>query len=132
MAQKPLVAIVDDDDSVRRATLSLLRSAGFDAAAFADAGSFLGSATRASTSCLVADVRMPGMSGLDLHQALAAAGTPIPTVLITAHPEDIARSRAREAGICCVLGKPFAAEELLECIQRALAMPRLGSSIPKS
>ena len=131
MIDRPLVAIVDDDESQARATHSLLRAAGFATAAFSDAESFLASATRASTACLVADMRMPGMSGLELYQALVASGERIPTVLITAYPEDITRSRAREAGISCLLGKPFAAEELLECISEALAKPRRGMSIPK-
>jgi FixJ family two-component response regulator len=132
MVERPLVAIVDDDESIRRATHSLLRAAGFATAAFSDAESFLSSATRASTACLVADMRMPGMSGLELYHALVASGEGVPTVLITAYPEDITRSRAREAGISCLLGKPFAAEELLECIHAALARPRPGSAIPKS
>ena len=131
MIDRPLVAIVDDDESQARATHSLLRAAGFATAAFSDAESFLASATRASTACLVADMRMPGMSGLELYQALVASGESIPTVLITAYPQDITRSRAREAGISCLLGKPFAAEELLECINTALAKPRRGMSIPK-
>lgn len=132
MIEKLLVAIVDDDESIRRATLSLLRSAGFATVAFSDAESFLGSATRAAAACLVADMRMPGMSGLELYRALAASGEAIPTVLITAYPEDFTRSRAREAGISCLLGKPFAPDELLECIRKALAGPRAGKPIPKS
>ena len=132
MLERALVAIVDDDESIRRATHSLLRSAGFDTAAFSDAESFLASAARETTACLVADMRMPGMSGLELHQALLASGDGIPTVLITAYPQDITRSRAREAGISCLLGKPFAPEQLLECINEALAQPRRGKSIPRS
>ena len=131
MIERPLVAIVDDDESQTRATRSLLRAAGFATAAFGNAESFLASATRVNAACLVADMRMPGMSGLELYQALVAAGERIPTVLITAYPEDITRSRAREAGISCLLGKPFAAEELLECIDEALANPRPGKLIPK-
>jgi FixJ family two-component response regulator len=132
MPDRPLVAIVDDDESIRRATRSLLRAAGFATAAFSDAESFLSSATRARTACLVADMRMPGMSGLELYQALIASGEGIPTVLITAYAADIARARARDAGISCLLGKPFTAEELLECLHKALARPRPGSPIPKS
>ena len=131
MTARPLVSIVDDDESIRRATGSFLRAAGFATASFNDAESFLGSPTRASTACLVADMRMPGMSGLELYQALVASGDGIPTVLITAYPEDLTRTRAREAGISCLLGKPFAPEELLECVGEALARPR-GRPIPKS
>ena len=74
MAERPLVAIVDDDESIRNATRDLLRAAGFSTATFEDAESFLGSASRASAACLVADMRMPGMTGLELYQALVASG----------------------------------------------------------
>ena len=131
MAEAPLVAVVDDDKSIRNATRDLLKAAGFSTATFDDAESFLGSASRASAACLVADMRMPGMSGLELRQALLASGDDIPTVLITAHPEDSALSRAREAGITCCLIKPFAPDELLDCVREALAKRRSGS-IPKS
>ena len=86
MAERPLVAIVDDDKSIRNATSDLLKAAGFTPASFEDAESFLGWPTRASVACLVADMRMPGMSGLELYEALVAAGHAIPTVIITAHP----------------------------------------------
>jgi FixJ family two-component response regulator len=132
MIERPLVAVVDDDASHRRATHSLLRAAGFATAEFSDAESFLASATRASTACLVADMKMPGMSGLDLCEALAASGDAIPTVLVTAYSEELTHARARKAGINCCLIKPFPAEQLLECIREALATPRGRSPIPKS
>ena len=130
MAEKPLVAIVDDDESIRNATRDLLRAEGFSTATFEDAESFLASASRASASCVVADIRMPGMTGLELYQTLVASGDGIPTVIITAHPEDATRSRAREAGITCYLSKPFAPDELVECVREALA--KLRGPIPKS
>ena len=132
MTERPLVAIVDDDESHRRATRNLVKAAGFATAAFSDAESFLASATRESTACLVADIKMPGMSGLDLCEALAASGDAIPTVLVTAYSEEITHVRARKAGINCCLIKPFPAEQLLECICEALATPRGRSPIPKS
>jgi FixJ family two-component response regulator len=132
MPESPLVAIVDDDESHRRATQSLLRAAGFATAVFEDAESFLNSAIRASTACLVTDMRMPGMSGLELHRALVACGAAIPTVLITAYAEDDTRLQALDAGIACFLGKPFAADDLLECIRGALARCGRGGPIPKS
>jgi FixJ family two-component response regulator len=131
MAEKPLVAIVDDDKSIRNATSDLLRSAGFSTATFEDAESFLASASRATAACLVADMRMPGMTGLELYKALVADGGGIPTVLITAHPEELTQSRAREAGITCYLSKPFAPDDLLACVRRALARSR-ARLIPKS
>ena len=131
MAGRPLVAIVDDDQSIRNATRDLLRAAGFSTATFEDAESFLGSASRASTACVVADMRMPGMTGLELYQALVASGDGIPTVIITAHPEELAQSRAREAGITCYLSKPFAPDDLLECVREALAKSQ-RDPIPRS
>jgi len=95
MPQRPLVAIVDDDKSIRNATQDLLKAAGFSTATFEDAESFLGSASRASAACVVADMRMPGMTGLELYQALLASGRGIPTVIITAHPEELTQARAR-------------------------------------
>jgi FixJ family two-component response regulator len=131
MAGKPLVAVVDDDKSIRNATRDLLRSAGFSIATFEDAESFLASASRAAAACLVADMRMPGMTGLELYEALVASGNGIPTVLITAHPEEMTQSRAREAGITCYLSKPFAPDDLLGCVREALAKSEAGL-IPKS
>jgi len=121
MLFRPLVAIVDDDQSIRDATSNLLQAAGFSTATFADAESFLQSAGRPRAACLVTDLRMPGMSGVQLHQHLIALGAPMPTVLITAYASDATRSRAREAGIVCCLAKPFAPDELLECVRNALA-----------
>jgi FixJ family two-component response regulator len=132
MPEGPLVAIVDDDKSIRNATQDLLKAAGFTTATFEDAESFLGSASRASAACVVADMRMPGRSGLELYQALVASGEGIPTVIITAHPEALAQARAREAGITCYLVKPFAPEELLECVHQALAKSQARRAIPKS
>ena len=123
MSSRPLVAIVDDDQSLRNATSNLLQAAGFSTATFADAESFLNSAGQPRAACLVTDMRMPGMSGVELCQRLAASGAPIPTVLITAYPSDATRSHAREAGIVCCLAKPFAPDELLECVRKALARP---------
>jgi len=121
MPSRPLVAIVDDDESLRDATSNLLQAAGFSTATFADAESFLQSAGGPRAACLVTDLRMPGMSGVQLHQHLIALGAPMPTVLITAYASDATRSRAREAGIVCCLAKPFAPDELLECVREALA-----------
>ena len=131
MAERPLVVIVDDDQSLRNATRDLLKAAGFSTATFEDAESFLGSASRAAAACLVADMRMPGMTGLELYQALVASGERIPTVIITAHPEELTQSRARDAGITCYLSKPFAPDDLLECVGEALAKSQRGP-IPRS
>src|SRR4029450_3314748 len=103
------------------ATQDLLKAAGFSTATFEDAESFLGSASRASASCVVADLRMRGMTGVKLYQEPVAAGHPIPTIIITAHPEELALAGAREAGITCCLIKPLTPDELLECVREALA-----------
>ena len=119
MPEAPLVAIVDDDSSIREATSNFLEAAGLCTATFGDARSFLQSEHR-SIACLVTDVRMPGITGFELHEELLAAGEAIPTVLITAYLDDSVRARARDAGISCCLGKPFAPEELLGCVLKAL------------
>jgi FixJ family two-component response regulator len=131
MLESPLVAIVDDDKSIRNATQDLLKAAGFSTATFEDAESFLGSASRASAACLVADMRMPGMSGVELYQTLVASGDSIPTVIITAHPEEVTHARGRVAGLTCYLIKPFTPDELLECVHEALRKSRTRGAIPK-
>ncbi|SFM34834.1 response regulator transcription factor [Variovorax sp. OV329] len=126
MRDKATVAIVDDDGSVRETTKDLLDSAGLSAATFASAESFLQSKETCAIQCLIADMRMPGMTGLELHGRLAAAGTPIPTVLITAYPDERERVRALEAGVICFLAKPFTADDLLACVVSALHGPDLA------
>jgi FixJ family two-component response regulator len=112
-----LVAIVDDDHSVREALTSLVRSLGYAAVAFECAESLLKSNGRRSLSCVIADVQMPGMSGLELHDRLVAAGEPIPTILITAFPDEKLRERALHAGVIGFLTKPFGEDDLLACIR---------------
>jgi FixJ family two-component response regulator len=119
MSIKPSIAVVEDDDSVREATIGLLRSNGFIAKGFPSADEFLKSNRIRITSCLIADVQMPGMSGLALYGSLVASGTPIPTILITAYPNDAVRSRAISAGVTGYLVKPFSEKDLLECITAA-------------
>jgi FixJ family two-component response regulator len=120
MPKRPIISIVDDDQSVREATMSLMRAAGFATEAFPRADDFLNSEMRVRTDCLIADVQMPGMSGLELHGRLVQSGDAIPTVLITAYPDEKVRARALQAGIFCYLTKPFKEDELLDCIQSAL------------
>lgn len=120
MPNTPVIAIVDDDRSVREALTSLVRSMGYAAVAFECAEDFLKSKPRHSVSCVIADVQMPGMSGLELYDRLSASGKPIPTVLITAYPDDGARERAFAAGVIGYLSKPFDEEDLLGCVRSAL------------
>jgi FixJ family two-component response regulator len=115
-----LIAIVDDDDLVREATVDLVRALGFAAAGFASAAELLKSEDLRQMACLITDMRMPGMSGLELSSHLARSGTPIPTILVTAYPEDSTRIRALEAGIGYYLEKPLEATRLLACIRSAV------------
>jgi FixJ family two-component response regulator len=125
---QPLIAIVDDDESVREATKGLMRSMGLAVEAFACGEDFLRSPHLSRTACLVADVNMPGMSGLDLHRRLSARNKSIPTILITAYPNDSARARALSGGVICYLAKPFGEDDLINCIRSALADAGDGGS----
>ena len=120
MSKRPLVAIVDDDQSIRETTQDLLESAGLAAATFASAALLLKSRRLNRISCLVADMRMPQMTGLELHQHLVASNRAIPTILITAYPDERVRAQALKSKVVCCLAKPFAADELLACIRCAL------------
>jgi FixJ family two-component response regulator len=120
MPNKPVISIVDDDPSVREGTVDLLNSMGFIATPFQRADDFLKSNCLHSTSCLIADVRMPGITGLELHNRLVGSGNLIPTILITAFPHDRDRERALQAGVRCYLTKPFNEDDLLACIRSAL------------
>jgi FixJ family two-component response regulator len=114
------VAIVDDDDLMRSALQGLLKEAGFPARAFASAEEFLDSDQRCHTACLIADIRMPGMSGLDLQAKLNAEQIKIPTIFITAHGDAPMRMQALRAGAVEFLAKPFDDEVLIESVCAAL------------
>jgi len=115
--QPGVVAIVDDDGSVRTALMGLLRAAGYRARAFASAKELLASGPAREIACLVLDVRMPGMSGLELQAELAARSLRLPIVFITAHGDDEAQRRALQAGAIAFLQKPFDDEALLGSIR---------------
>jgi FixJ family two-component response regulator len=114
------VAIVDDDDSVRDTLQGLLRVAGFSSRAFESAEDFLGSGHQRETACLITDIRMPGMSGLQLQARLNAEHCRIPTIFITAHGDEEMRFRALREGAVEFLPKPFDDEVLLESVRAAL------------
>ena len=99
--------------------MGLMRSVGYSAIAFPSAEGFLTSRRRSATACLIVDVQMPGMTGLELHNRLIASGEPIPTILITAYPDERMRAQALN-GVLCYLAKPFSESELLACIHSAL------------
>src|SRR5215469_12062325 len=117
----PVIAIVDDDESFRHATLSFVRSLGYSAAAFPSADAFLNSNAVENTDCLITDVQMPGMSGIELQNYLLAQGNRVPVIFVTAFPETQARGDALRAGAVGFLGKPFGDENLISCLNKALA-----------
>jgi FixJ family two-component response regulator len=117
---EPLIAIVDDDESVRLALQSLIRSVGLAARVFDSGADFLASANLSRVGCLILDVNMPGMSGLALHRRLVASGQAIPTILITAIPDDSTRAEALRHGVLCYLCKPFAEDDLLAWVNAAI------------
>ena len=117
-----LLAIVDDDESVRRALQGLMKAAGLPTQAFASAEDFLSSGLLRQTACLIADIRMPGMSGLELQERLNAEHCRIPIIFITAHGDAKMRLQAMRAGAVEFLAKPFDDEVLLDSVQAALEM----------
>jgi FixJ family two-component response regulator len=119
-ANSSFVAIVDDDDLMRGALEGLLKQAGLPVRAFASAEDFLNSGQHHHTSCLIADIRMPGMSGLELQAKLNAEQIRIPTIFITAHGDERMRMQALRAGAVEFLAKPFDDELLLESVRAAL------------
>ncbi len=127
MPPGPLVAIVDDDESIRDTTKDLLESAGFSAAVFASAESLLKSKRLSRVACLIADMRMPQMTGLELHQHLVASNRAIPTILMTAYPDERTKAQAIKANVVSYLVKPFVADELLACVRGALRKRDVGS-----
>jgi len=115
-----LISIVDDDESVREATKTLLRSVGYQVQTFVSAENLLNSGALGETECLILDVRMPGIDGLELQRRLNADGFRVPIVFITAHGDGTLRRRAIEAGAVDLLDKPFAASTLLATVESAL------------
>lgn len=120
MARAPLISIVDDDDSLRNSLGNLLRSVGLRVQEFASADAFLASQDVRETACLILDVRMPGMNGLELQRHVVAADWRLPIVFVTSHADDDARARALGAGAVGFLYKPFREQELLDAIDTAL------------
>lgn len=119
--KKLLVSIVEDDRFFRESMGRLMRSLGYTVAAFPSASDFLASHRLGETACLIADVHMPAMTGVELHKHLVDAGHAIPTILVTAYPNDVDRARALNDGVVCYLRKPVDEQHLVECIRAALA-----------
>jgi FixJ family two-component response regulator len=124
LQKAPIISIIDDDESIRVATESLVRSLGYSAVTFASADEFLKSPRMADTSCVISDVQMPNMSGLELQERLVAQGSRTPIIFITAFPDEGVRARAMNAGAICFLNKPFDMQALMKCLGEALKMSR--------
>jgi FixJ family two-component response regulator len=122
-----MISIIDDDESVREATSGLVRSLGFTADAFASSEDFLQSDRINDTSCLITDVQMPGLSGVELQSLLVAQGRRTPIIFITAFPEERIRTRVLDAGAIGFLGKPFNEECLIDYLNRALKSQGCGN-----
>ncbi|WFU45485.1 response regulator (plasmid) [Bradyrhizobium sp. CB82] len=120
MMKKLLVSVVDDDQFFRESMCRLMRSLGYTADFFPSAADFLASPRLAETACLITDVHMPAMTGYELHQRLIDTDHAIPTILVTAFPNDIDRARALNDGIVCYLRKPVDEEHLTQCVRDAL------------
>jgi FixJ family two-component response regulator len=115
-----LISIIDDDRPFRDSMRRLMRSLGYIADIFPSATDFLVSSRLRETSCLIADVHMPAMTGFELHRHLIDAGQSIPTILVTAYPTDVDRARAMNDGVVCYLGKPVDEQNLSRCLSAAL------------
>ena len=120
LSTKNLISIIDDDEGMREAMRGLIRSLGFAVEAFPSAADFLAYSNFLQTSCLIADVQMSGMTGIELYSRLRESGYAIPTILITAYPNDSVRARVLADGVICYLSKPFHEDALLGCIYSAL------------
>jgi len=119
-----LISVVDDDASVRSATVDLLASVGLLCEAFASAEAYLQSDAANRTLCLILDVRMPGLNGLELQRLLTDQRRIVPIIFITSYPDERTRQQAIEGGAICYLPKPYREEELLDCIRLALERSR--------
>ena len=121
MSEKTLISIVDDDQSFRDSMRRLLKSLGYAVAVFPSAAEFLASPKLAATACLVADVHMPAITGVELYGQLIEAGYAIPTILVTAYPDDRVQERMLTLGVECYLRKPFEEAHLIGCLHSVFA-----------
>ena len=120
------VAVVEDDESVREATKHLLRLLGYATASFTSAEGFLESGCVRDTACLITDVHLPGMSGVELQSRLILDGHCLPIIFVTAFPEEAIRARVLRDGALCYLSKPLQEQSLIACLDQALKRPRQG------
>lgn len=121
LSEYSLISIIDDDGSFLDSMRRLLKSLGYDVAAFRSAGHFLASAKLTSTACLIADVHMPLMTGIELYEHLVSTKQPIPTILVTGYPNTQVEARMRSLGVECYLPKPLDEAVLISCVRSACA-----------
>jgi FixJ family two-component response regulator len=120
MPERTLISIIEDDQPFRESMRKLMTALGYSVEAFPSAADFLASPLLPETACLVTDVQMPGMTGVELHRHLIDAGYAIPTILVTAYPDEAVRNRALKNGVVCYLSKPVDDEHLERCLRSAL------------
>ena len=120
MPKASLVSVVEDDQYFRESMRRLMRSLGYNVEAFSSAAAFLASPRLSETACLIADVHMPAMTGVELYRHLIEGGHAIPTILVTAYPNDVDRARALNDGVFCYLRKPVDEKHLIRCLRTAL------------
>jgi FixJ family two-component response regulator len=120
MPKASLVSVVEDDQFFRESMRRLMRSLGYRVETFPSAADFLASPLLVETACLIADVHMPATTGLELHNRLVEMGYAIPTILVTAYPDDDVRARALNNGVVCYLRKPIDEKHLMRCLRAAL------------
>ena len=129
MPEPPLIAIVDDDEFFRASMEELMESHAYSVEAFASAADFLASRRLDEIACLIADLHMPAMTGLELHARMIQAGRTIPTILVTAYPDETTHMRALKDGVVCYLSKPFNDNDLMDCVRNvASADPPAANS----
>ena len=120
MLNSKLISIVDDDQPFRESMRKLVMLLGYTVEAFSSAADFLASRLLPETACLIADINMPGMTGIELHRHLVDAGYAIPTILVTAYPDEVVRDRALKDGVVCYLSEPVNDNHLERCLRSAL------------
>lgn len=128
MPKPKLISLVEDDEPFRESMRKLMGALGYTVEAFPSAAKFLASPILANTDCLVTDINMPGMTGLELHRHLVDAGHAIPTILVTAYPDEVDRNRAVNDGVVCYLCKPVDDYQLERCLRSALK----SSKVPEN
>jgi FixJ family two-component response regulator len=126
MPKTTLISVVEDDGYFRDSMRRLLRSLGYNVETFSSAANFLASPRLIETTCLVADIHMPAMTGIELYKHLIEAGYTIPTIVVTAYPDDGERARALNEGVVCYLRKPIDEQILIRCLRAALELAEPG------